>query len=118
MAGAAEPASGVYQDAARGRSWIRPPGSGDRQPEEPDVQVAFARVSRPLGSVDDPGDALGVAEVGRVDHLFDPGHECALDGPALLIDLAQQRCGELRLAEVDGERGPPRGGVVPGAEVN
>ena len=82
VAGAAEPASGVDEDATSGRSGIRPPGSGDRQPEEPDVQVAIAGVSRPLGRVDDPGDALGVAEVGRVDHLLDPGRECALDGPA------------------------------------
>ena len=98
--GAAEPASGVDEDAASSRSRICPPRPGDRQPQQPDVQVAIAGVSRPLGRVDHPGDALCVAEVGRVDHLLDPGHEGALHRAALRVDLAQQRRGKLGLTEL------------------
>ena len=80
------------------------------------MQVAIAGVPGPLGRVDNSRDARCVAEVGRVDHLLDPGRECALDGPLCSIDLAQQRRGELGPTELDGELAGRRAGAVLAAQ--
>src|ERR687895_509792 len=81
--------------STRGSRWSAPPSR----------RAASTRMRRAAGpgSVDDAGDAVSVAEIGCVDHLLDPGRERALDRPALLIELMQQRRGEVGPTELDGE---------------